>query len=101
MAKKLIIKLPEKLTREYVLHFYYADNGIIKHKRLSKEFFNEHNLQPIVDFLYSEYPDMNDGIEHPITEFLYRIKNNIETYPICPVCGKSIKKWNGIKKGYK
>lgn len=99
MGKKLVITLPEKLTKEWILDFYY-NGDIIRHKRLSSEFFNEHKLQPIVDFLYSAFPDMSDGIEHSITEFLYRIKNNITEYPKCPVCGKEIKEWKSIKDGY-
>ena len=50
-------------------------------------FFNFHCLSELLNYLKNRY---NDRKEFNVHEVIYRIKNNIEHLPICPICKKPI-----------
>jgi hypothetical protein len=45
------------------------------------------NYKNLYDYLNDRYDDLNIN---NLSEILYRIKNNIEEPPICPVCGNKM-----------
>lgn len=63
-----------KLDDEYIIKY------INKHKAI--RYFNN----DVFDYLKQRYDDSSS-----IDEIIYRLKNHIDEYPICPICGKKLK----------
>ena len=47
------------------------------------------------DYVYSRFDDLTGN--EKLVEVIYRIRNKIETVPVCPVCGKKLNFLNAQK----
>ena len=52
------------------------------------------NKNEIIEELNNMFPQVEN-----LNEKIYWIKNNLNSYPRCPICGNEIKKWKGRNKG--
>ena len=52
------------------------------------------NKNEIIEELNNIFPQVEN-----LNEKIYWIKNNLNSYPKCPICGNEIKKWKGRNKG--
>ena len=52
------------------------------------------NKNEIIEELNNIFPQVEN-----LNEKIYWIKNNLNSYPRCPICGNEIKKWKGRNKG--
>ena len=52
------------------------------------------NKNEIIEELNNMFPQVEN-----LNEKIYWIKNNLNSYPKCPICGNEIKKWKGRNKG--
>lgn len=68
-------------------------NGIVISHYTNEKYINKHNPN-ILTYMYKRYDDIDE--QTTISEILYRICNNINEIPKCPVCGKRLP----FKSGY-
>lgn len=75
-----------KINDSYIINYFFSKNK----KRLFKEKLN--NIpKELLNFLHKRFNDSSC-----IEETIYRIKNNIETHPLC-ICGKPVKYVGGTR----
>ena len=77
---------------EIIINLFW-DKRQCNGKRYNKILFKENNIE-IISYLKNRYNDFNS-----FKETLYRIKNNINEIPKCPICGKETTFIN-ISHGY-
>lgn len=83
----------DSITDDTIVSIFYRDDGSIKGTYASEAWLSRRpNLNK---YLHTRYSDAEDS---SIREILYRIKNNIEERPICPVCKKNYIKFNSMSK---
>lgn len=69
-----------------VIDAFYKENGKINNFRTREKWIKDNGFY---DYLVNRYHDFPEN-RICFTEIIYRIKNNIEKYPTCPVCGKPV-----------
>lgn len=74
------------INDEYIKSFFMPKGIVISHYT-NEKYINKHNPE-ILTYLYNRFNDIDDNTT--ISEILYRICNNIEVVPKCPVCGKRL-----------
>lgn len=74
------------INDEYIKSFLMP-NGIVISHYTNEKYINKHNPE-ILTYLYNRFNDIDDNTT--ISEILYRICNNIEVVPKCPICGKRL-----------
>lgn len=72
-----------KYTKEFIIsHFFKDSKGLVINTKHTKRAYLEENG---FDDLYDYYDDSKS-----LTETLYRIINDIDVRPVCPVCGNEL-----------
>ena len=80
---------------KYIMYNKEIDNSIIeyinKYKNIHKIFQPTKVLsEEQILYIKNRFNDTSD-----LKENIYRLLNNIENVPLCPVCKKEKRKWNG------
>ena len=76
------------MTDTEVLRIFENDSGKTVPKRCSWDYLLKTGQNEAIHYLRTRFEDL-DGSEK-ISEILYRIRNQIELRPLCPVCGKLV-----------
>jgi hypothetical protein len=72
------------ITDDIIISIFVSEKtGILKAARTSEKWLSNH--PNIKTYLLNRYNDSTN-----IGEIIYRIKNKIDIYPICPECGKPV-----------
>lgn len=86
------------MTDTEVLSIFENDSGKTVPKRCSWDYLLKTGQNEAIHYLRTRFEDL-DGSEK-ISEILYRIRNQIELRPLCPVCGKPVPYNPYNPKGY-
>lgn len=69
-----------------IISLLYTEKDKINKYRTRESWLKEHGLY---EYICNRYNDFPNNRCYP-AEIVYRIKNKIEHYPICPICGKKV-----------
>ena len=76
-------------TDKKIIGYITGQNGDLVRQRCSKSALAG---QGYFDYIVGRYPDIGWSDERrALKESLYRLRNGIETPPVCPVCGEPVR----------
>ena len=84
------------MNDEIIISILANSKGKTIGARLLEPWLKEH--PEVKDYLINRYTDTDDNTS--FSEIFFRIKNHIETKPVCKVCGKPVKFQKGGGLGY-
>ena len=95
--KKMVVTYDRKIADEDVITYLFnKDANRVYSQRIVEDVLKVAN-PTVYNYLYSRYDDIEPNTT--VRELLYRIMNNIEEIPRCPICGKKVP--FTINDGYK
>lgn len=83
----IVAHMKNKDLDQQILSIVLKDDGHLNASRVKVPYFSK-NFPDLFNYLNERFSDLN--INENLSEIIFRIKNNLDDAPICPVCGNKI-----------